>query len=272
MRAWLLEAAAPLSATALLLAGVVSLGRLAEDDLRPHARYAARFAEVRCDPPPGLSSADFLREVQYEADLPDRLDRFDRNLPANLSDAFRRHAWVEEVERVEVPACGPVRVRLRYRTAALAVPDREQVRVVDAHGVLLPRAAAARVPGFRGPAPRAGATGTPWESARVVAAARTAGFLLPQNDRLQVEALEVVGGDLVLWTAGGSCVLWGSPPGEERAGEATAVLKRDRLLDRLARPPVEVSRGPSEYDLRPAAGARQRPLTELIQVGARGGS
>src|SRR4051812_36943382 len=123
MRAWLVQAAAPLAVAALLLTAVVMLGRLAAEDLRARRRYAAAFADVRCAPPAPLRREEFLREVQYEAELPDHLDRLDAGLPVALRDAFLRHPWVEGVERVGVPASGPIYVRLRFRTPALAVAE-----------------------------------------------------------------------------------------------------------------------------------------------------
>ena len=45
-----------------------------------------------------------LREIQYEAELSDRLDRFDASLAPRLRAAFLCHPWVESVERIEVSA------------------------------------------------------------------------------------------------------------------------------------------------------------------------
>ena len=268
----MVEVAAPLLGVTLAAVGLAALGRWAAADVRGRSRCVVRFKDVRFEPAPPERRDEFLREVQYEAELPDTLDRFDANLAARLRDAFARHAWVEEVERVEVRPGGPVRVRLRYRTPVLAVPGREQVRVVDRSGVLLPRAAVpSGLPMLRGDRlRRGGPTGTAWADARVQAAARTAGFLQPQGERLRLSALEYRGGEIVLWTADGSRILWGNPPGGEATGEATAVLKRDRLLLRLDHL-AEAGQAEEayEHDLRPATGALLRPLPETVQVGAR---
>ena len=143
MRAWLIQTLAPLASAGLLVAGVVMLGRLAADDLRQHERYALAFDEVRCETPPGMRREEFLREVQYEAELPDRLDRFDAALVSRLRAAFLRHPWVEKVERIEISAGGPLSIHLTHRTPALAVPGPGPIRVLDRNGVLLPRAAGA---------------------------------------------------------------------------------------------------------------------------------
>jgi hypothetical protein len=272
MRAWFVQTVVPLASVAFVVAGVVVLGGAAADDLRKHERYSLLFAEVRCDPPPGLGREEFLREVQYETELPDRLDRFDSSLAPRLRAAFLRHPWVKSIERVEVPAAGPVRVWLAHRKPVLAVPGPGPSRVLDGEGVLLPRAAAsAGLPVFRGRViGAAGPTGTTWDDPEVVAAARTAGFLWAQCERLGLEAVEVVRGDVVLWTSSAR-ILWGSAPGQEGVGEATAVLKRDRLLNQLARLAGTDRSGVAyEQDLRPAAGLTQRPLRDAVQVGSRG--
>jgi len=273
MRTWLIQTLTPLASAGLLLAGVVTLGRLAADDLHQHERYALAFDEVRCEAPPGLRREEFLREVQYEAELPDHLDRFDVDLVSRLRAAFLRHPWVERVERVEMTSSGPLHIHLTYRTPVLAIAGPGPIRVLDRNGILLPRAASADgLLAFRGkPRGPAGPTGTPWSDPSIVAAARTAGFLLPQREQLGLSSLEVVREEVVLWTSSGSRILWGSAPGREGADEASAVLKRDRLLNQMARHPgTEGPSGAYEHDLRPAAGATQRPLGEAVQVGSRG--
>src|SRR5437016_2546833 len=151
MRAWLVQTVAPLVTPAFVVAGVVILGGAAADNLRKHERYSLAFEEVRCEPPPGLRREEFLREVQYEAELPDRLDRFDPSLAPRLRAAFLRHPWVKSLERIEVSADGPVHVWLTHRTPVLSVPGPGPARVLDREGVLLPRAAdATGLPVLRG--------------------------------------------------------------------------------------------------------------------------
>ena len=214
-RRWLVGAAAPLVAVSLLLGAVRALGRLAADDLRQHDRFATSFERIVCEPPapPVGPQRRFLREVQYEAELPDRLDRLDPALATRLRSAFRRHPWVEEVERVEVRPRGAICVRMRYRTPALAVRDGGRLRVVDGNGVVLPRAAeAAQVPSYRGKATRpAGRAGTAWEDEQVRAAARAAALLRPQWQRLRLKEVECDGNVIYLWAEGGTRTRWERP-------------------------------------------------------------
>lgn len=266
------ETVLPLLAAAAVLLGVAALGRLASASVRQQDRYSGTFGQIACQPPPGLRREEFLREVQYEADLPDRLNPFDRDLPARLRKAFAQHPWVEEVERIAVRPGQPVHVRLRHRKGVLVVSVGDEVRVVDRLGVLLPHAADAEgLPVLRGKVKRgSGPTGTACPDRAVFAAAATAGFLLPQQVRLQLAEVEYRRGEVILWTAAGSRLHWGSPPGAEAAGEATATLKRDRLLLCLdQRADAGKAEQVYEQDLRPAAGASCRPLCLGVQVGVR---
>jgi hypothetical protein len=162
---------APLVGLAALLVGVIWAGQEMRERLRDRERYRIAFTDVDCATPPGSSRGDFLTEVQYLSNLPDQLVLIDNDLPQRLSDAFARHPWVEQVERVEVREKS-VQVRLVFREPALLV-ERFQ-RVVDRHGILLPATAPSaglRVLKEAVKAP-AGPAGTPWGDDRVTAEAR----------------------------------------------------------------------------------------------------
>jgi hypothetical protein len=173
---WLVVWSAPVLGVAVILALVLALGRATRDQLRDRDRYTIAFNEIECSPPAGQKREDFLGEVQYLADAPDRLRLLDDDLPARLAEAFARHPWVAKVERVEIVPPRQVRVRLTYRTPVLAVFVAGQKRAVDGQGVLLPLTAVTQgLPVFRGaPAAPAGPAGTPWGDAAVEAAARAA--------------------------------------------------------------------------------------------------
>lgn len=232
MRKWALQVVTPLLAGVLLLLGVVALGQWSWQRLRGRERYTLPFADIECVPPAHLSRADFLEEVRYLAGAPPGLSLLDDRLAARLSRQFAGHPWVEKVERVEITPPRRVSVQLRYRTPALAVPQGDQTRVVDTHGILLPAAtAAAGLPILRGiVSPPAGPAGTPWNSPAVRAAVRTVVFLRPHDGCLHLQAVEATPDGLVLTTAGGSRVRWGHAPGAEPADEAPAAAKLERLL------------------------------------------
>jgi hypothetical protein len=160
-------------AVGLVLGGVIALGKLARDDLRPRERYTISFAEIECRPPPGLNRLEFLEQVPYYASVPVKLGLLEEDLPRRLADCFSRHPWVEKVEAVEVTPPRRVHVKLVYRKPVLAVPWDSGVRAVDGNGILLPKSAPIGVlPLYRGHAAApAGPEGTRWGDPAVEAAA-----------------------------------------------------------------------------------------------------
>jgi hypothetical protein len=177
MRKWGVQLGLAVAGGVLVLLGLVFGGKAARDSLRPHERYAIDFLDIACPAPPNQQRLDFLSEVQYLASMPSRLRLLDDDLPAQLTAAFGRHPWVERVEEIELAPPGQVRAKLRFRKPVLAVPQGEQLRAVDRHGILLPETAMTQgLPIFRGPArAHAGPAGTPWGDPAVEEAARKAG-------------------------------------------------------------------------------------------------
>jgi hypothetical protein len=264
---WLGRWAVPLGALAaglvLLFTGVVALGRYTRDHVRDWDRYQTPFADVRCPAPPAQSAADFLAEVQYLSNLPDRLNVLDDQLGPRLAAAFARHPWVEEVERVEIAAPRRVQVRLVFRVPVLAVPGEGPARAVDRHGVLLPPAAdVTGLPVYRGHLQvPAAATGEVWGDPGVLAAARTAGFLSELQDQLQLTWLEVGKDGVTLGGPGDTRVVWGRPPDGEPGGEASPADKRERLRSYCARHGgLDQPDGPYEHDVRPVGRALRRHI------------
>jgi hypothetical protein len=171
----------PIAGAGLLVLGLIALSRAARDQLRQQDRYTITFAESECPAPPRMERADFLAEVQYLAQIPDRLSALDDDTPDRVADAFARHPWVEKVEAVRVVPPNRLRVQLTFRVPALAVPQPGGTRVVDAHGILLPASAPTEgLPIFRGSAaPPAGLAGEPWGDPAVTAAAASHGHAGP---------------------------------------------------------------------------------------------
>jgi hypothetical protein len=135
------------------------------------------LADVECEPPPGMTRADFLDEVRYYAGLPEKLSVLDEQLPARLRAAFAQHPWVARVDDVTVMPPRHLHVALTYRVPVLAVRWGGTLRAVDASGVLLPvRASTAGLPVYAGqPRPPQGREGTRWGDPDVERAARAAG-------------------------------------------------------------------------------------------------
>src|SRR5207247_10015721 len=126
------------------------------------------------------------------AGRPDRLRLLDEDLPARLAEAFARHPWVEQVERVTVVPPRQLEVHLVYRTPALAVLLAGQRRAVDGQGVVLPATAGSEgLPLYAGPVTSPiGPAGQPWGDRALEAAARTAGYLLPHQPRLHLATVQ----------------------------------------------------------------------------------
>ncbi len=193
--------------------------------------------------------AEFLEEVQYFARLPDSVCVLDDGLPARLSAAFSRHPWVEEVMSVEITPSKRVRVQLTYRVAVLTVTLANGLdRPVDRLGIRLPAAAVDPTnPVLRGDLRSpVGQEGQAWGDERIAAAARTAWFLAPYQDRLHLQTFEARPDDLIL-SGAPYRVYWGAGPGSEPLGEAAADVKLRRLLNFAARH----GEGQWEIDVRP---------------------
>ncbi|MFL5340108.1 MAG: cell division protein FtsQ/DivIB [Gemmataceae bacterium] len=238
MRRPLFHAALTLLACALLLGGLIAAGRAMRERLHDSPRHQFPVRDIDCPAPPEMEWADFLCEVQYQAELPDNLPLLDDELPARLASAFAKHAWVERVDRVSVGPGRAVAVRLTFRTPMLAVryvPAKGDavVREVDGTGVLLPkRREPAGVPRLQTAvhAP-AGGAGQPWGDKLVERAAAVCAAVQPHQRELKLTRVDFADGEFRLRTDGGATVLWGHAPGEEADGEALAEAKVRRLRE-----------------------------------------
>lgn len=129
--------AVAVAASALLLLGWFGNEALSRVGFRE--RYRVPFADIRCDPPPGLDRTAFLNEVRYLSNHPDSVFALEGDERARLERAFAQHPWVESVESVAVDPGPAVTVRVKFRIPVLAVRVLSgETRLVDANGVLLP--------------------------------------------------------------------------------------------------------------------------------------
>jgi hypothetical protein len=272
VRRWLAQFVGLLLTVGLLLGGVLWLGSYAREQLRQHERFQISFAEIDCIPPVPLQRTEFLEEVRYHAQLPERMAIFQDGLSDRLHEGFAKHPWVSRVEKVELSPPHTVRVTLAYREPVLAVVVTSDLagaamdssldsqtaslplRTVDAQGILLPK----KVPLSRGLpiiyfAPRpAGGAGRAWGDPGVFAAAQTAARLKPYLERAGITAMMSSELGLVMW--GSECkILWGQQPERTKGEEASLVVKEQRFIELLAKRDSLGSWWPfvHEYDLRP---------------------
>jgi hypothetical protein len=254
MPKWVTQILAPLAAGLLVLFGFIWLNTLVRSHFGTDARSKLAFADIECEPPPGLSREEFLAEVQYLANWPDEINLLDDGIAARLRVSFLVHPWVEAVDRVQVVPPRRVCVLLRYRTPVLAVaqpddkseawvPGRDRKaklpgRVVDRGGVLLPLAAAdPQLPVLYGTVPPpSGRAGQAWGDPGVGATASVARLLAPYQEQLNLKAFEIVDGVLVV-SSERTRVVWGSiddETGPERKVEALVGVRAERgTLDGL---------------------------------------
>ncbi len=171
-----------LGGAAALLFGLSRLGDEARRNIGPRDRYAVRFADIRCDAPPGTTRETFLIEVRYDANAAATLQALDPDLASKLTAAFGAHPWVASVDAVTVDPPDVVGVKLTFRTPVLAVPTREGTRAVDAKGVLLPTSApTAGLSELLNAVAAPGKPGQPWPDDVVVRAAPVAGEYKPRT-------------------------------------------------------------------------------------------
>jgi hypothetical protein len=168
-----------LGAAAAVLFGLSRLGDEARRNIGPRDRYAVKFADIRCDPPPGTTRDTFLSEVRYAANVPPTFQTLDAELAPKLTAAFAAHPWVASVDAVTVNASDAISVKLTYRSPVLAIGN----RAVDARGVLLPAAPTAGLPELLSapPLPTDAIAGKPWPDDVVPGAARVAAEYKPKS-------------------------------------------------------------------------------------------
>lgn len=234
---------------------------------------------VSAPPEPIRSKVDDLARQVYEDTGLDRLSLMHSGAASNIASAFSMNPWVRRVISVRKLPGGQVDVRLAYRQpAAMVYVDCENGwYAVDREGVLLPHEDFSpaeiedfihvTLPSF---CPK-GSQLYPGDSLgdhRVDAAARLAEFLSPVAEKAGIRmvatksdiresqpALEILTGtrdDRASFYRGKPTALkvffWGSPPGDELPGEATAAMKLQSLLRGV----------PAGADLRMAGLARDR--------------
>jgi hypothetical protein len=222
------------SVIGLVFAGLISLGFWLRQQVRPLHAYSLRFDRIDCPDPPGQNHQEFLGEVRYLGELPEKLAILDENTVLRVASAFGRHPWVGKVVRVDLDQRRP-RVQLVFRTPVLAVAQEERgtlrVRMVDASAIVLPGDAGEHgLPRYRAPDDtRLGSAGQRCQDANIKAAASTAGYLHGFLAAWHIVRLEVDVPGVVITSMDGTRILWGHAPGLELATEAPAASKRDWL-------------------------------------------
>ncbi len=219
--------------------------------LQQQPDYQVAFSSIELEEPPPRwfkgGKAAFLEQVRKAAGLPRAISRL-TTTPDQLLAAFREAPWVLEASRVVFDQ-DRIKVALRYRQPVAYVQlDRGEQRLVDAAGNVLqpedvdpePLDPLIRIIGTGLKPPADARTGVVWKTLstgvlepdrRIVAAAKTAGFLAAarkSTSKLAIESIIVSDFDrrgLFLQTDLGILVWWRSAPGSEKGTEPLASEK-----------------------------------------------
>jgi hypothetical protein len=233
--------------------------------------YVVGPQDVQLTPLPPWIHSDVCGEVFRGASLDGPLSIMDDDLTERIRNAFSLHPWIARVVSVRKrhPAC--VQVEVLYRQPVCMVKVGGDLLPVDAAGVLLPRADFSPVEASRYPllvdiqTVPVGTVGECWGDARVVGGAEIAAALdeawsqlnlariAPSNPSNPGAAAEET---YLLFTRGGTRILWGRAPGAQAGGEIPAAEKVARLKKYLAdHGTLEGPHGPQDLDVQqlPAA-------------------
>lgn len=158
-----------------------------------------------------------------------------------VRDALLNSGWFESIEQVRRIRTDLVQVRGTFVRPFAVIRDGEGDHLVDPHGRLLPRSYAHDeaehfivITGARFDRPQR--PGVQWDGADITAALRLMRLIDSRAWLGQIIAIDAAdyfsredGGGLIILTDRGSRIVWGSAPGEETAGEATAEKKLSYL-------------------------------------------
>lgn len=202
--------------------------------------------------PPWIRAKIAHQAFEYLTASGGRLSIMDDDITERVAQAFSLHPWVERVVGVSKHHPARIVVELEYRRPVCMVmlgasDGSNWLYPVDVHGFVLPadftEVEAREYPCLDlvgiGSAP-VGGMGEHWGDERVVGAAEIAGAFgadwkeldlkLIEPDKPQRSAYRNVYG-YVLFTRGGTKIIWGRPPGSELPSEAPATDKIARLKE-----------------------------------------
>jgi len=233
------------------------------------ADYVLTPDRIHVTPQPPWIHADVKAEVTRSAGL-SRLDLRDRQLAPQLAAAFAIHPWVAKVVRVQkrFPAAADIELQYRRPVAVVRVEPQGESRLlfIDELGVLLPTEDFSAEQGkdflrveAAGEIPTSG-YGLPWQSERIIGAARLAAVWKERWQPLglyRIASVQTADGQLLyeLRTQRDVRVVWGAPPGRESSREPSAEQKIAALEQYVHdKGPLDRDGGESLIDLRALAG------------------
>jgi hypothetical protein len=103
-------------AAGLLVGGILAAGHFLREDLRSRDRHLFAVGEIECAPPPGMTREQFLSEVHYYGQLPEKMSALDDGINEKLSAAFAKHPKVRRVESVTIVPPKQVKIVLVFES------------------------------------------------------------------------------------------------------------------------------------------------------------
>ncbi|MEX0775616.1 MAG: hypothetical protein WD042_07855 [Phycisphaeraceae bacterium] len=206
-----------------------------------HAR-ALRPEQITFRNAPAWMPANFTYRLQQLLAEQASDDPMDTTGLRRVLLTLERCGWVETIDRVQRTP-GGIEVAAAFRMPAAIVDQRDNYRLIDAQGVMLPgvyrpqHIARLRLPMISGviqPAPAM--HGQPWAGDQIPAALLLLHVIADQPYMAQVQAVDVSQRDvrgrlrMALVTAQG-LVQWGLPPGTEQPLEPSVGVKMAWLLN-----------------------------------------
>jgi hypothetical protein len=198
-----------------------------------------------------------------------------------IADAFKLHAWVKRVVRVQKQAPAQVIVELEYRRPVALVEvvynNVLSYEPVDAEGTVLPEDLFHHdqkqlenylriTSDYSMPT---GSLGSPWGDDRITGAAHIAALLQTAWHEWKLASIVVQSTDeglkravYEIHTHGNSRIVWGHAPGAESSTESKALQKIMWIAEYVRRQgPFDDVHGAVDVDLRPASGMQVKPRT-----------
>ncbi len=245
--------------------GVVAVWRHVRPHVLASGQYTVAQEKVLITPLPNWIHADVRAEVFRDASLDGPLSILDDDLSERLYEAFSLHPWIAKVQQVRRRSPARVEVELVYRRPVCMVDVPGEPLPVDADGVLLPNGDFSPVeknayPHLMGiDTVPMGPVGQRWGDGRVAGGAEIAAALAAVWQQLKLDRI-VPATHLamaanaeptyLLYTRGGTRIVWGLAPGSKAPEEAPAAEKVGRLLQYVAdHGTLDGRGGPQELDI-----------------------
>jgi hypothetical protein len=248
---------------AVIGGGSYGLWKFVEPYVKVKEQYRFAARDINVTPSPPWIHSDVKAESLKQAGIDEQLSVLESGLAERVATAFKLHPWVKKVVRVVKRPPAGVEVEIEYRQPVCMVEVPGGLFPVDEQGVLLPTADFTTDEAVHYPrlsniqTVTEGPTGTVWQDARVIGAAKISGLLLADWEPLKLYRIMPVAAsasapvEYELYTHGQTRVLWGHAEPNSAAGEPTSEDKLAQLKKYAThRDGLDRAAGPQDIDVR----------------------